>query len=67
MWCPYYTDEETTGTTAQCIGLVVPFEPSAIDQSEYCTTGRHRRCPLYRNACSDVSLAIHQEVTRAVG
>jgi hypothetical protein len=55
------------GTTAQCFGLIVPFEPSTIDQTEYCTTGRHRYCPLYRNACGDLSLRINREVERAVG
>ncbi len=67
MWCPYYADEESTGTTARCFGLIVPFEPSPIDQTYYCTTSRHRHCPLYRNACSDLSLRINLEVERAVG
>lgn len=67
MKCLYYVEEETTGTSALCLGVVVPFEPSRIDQIDYCTTGRHRRCPLYRNAASDLSLAIHREVARAIG
>ena len=67
MWCPYYADEESTGTTAQCFGLIVPFEPSTIDRTQYCTTSRHRYCPLYRNACSDLSIEIHREVARAIG
>jgi hypothetical protein len=45
----------------------VPFKPSRIDRIEHCTTGRHRLCPLFRNAGSDLSLAIHREVARAIG
>lgn len=67
MKCPYYVEEETTGTNALCFGAVVPFEPSRIDRIDYCATGRHRHCPLYRNACRDLSLAIHREVARAIG
>jgi len=67
MNCPYFVADESTGTTAQCFGLIVQFEPSTIDQVEYCTTGRHRQCPLYRNAGSDSSLAIQREVARAIG
>jgi hypothetical protein len=67
MKCPYYIDDAITGSTAMCFGVVVPFEPSRIDQIDYCTTGRHRHCPLYRNAGRDLSLAIHQEVSRAIG
>ncbi len=67
MKCPYYVEEETTGTTALCLGVVVPFEPSRIDRVEHCTTGRHRQCPLFRDAGSDLSLAIHREVARAIG
>jgi hypothetical protein len=67
MRCPYYADDESTGTTAQCFGVIVPFEPSPIDQTYYCTTSYHRHCALYRNACSDLSLRINREVERAVG
>lgn len=67
MKCPYYVEEETAGTSALCLGVTVPFEPSRMDQIDYCATGRHRRCPLYRNASSDLSLAIHQEIARAIG
>ena len=67
MKCRYFVGEETTGTTALCFGVVVPFEPSRIDRIDYCTTGRHRHCPLFRNASSDLSLAIHREVVRAIG
>jgi hypothetical protein len=34
---------------------------------ESCTTGLHASCPLYRTAGSDLSLAIHHEVARAIG
>jgi len=67
MKCPCFVEEDITGTTPQCFGLLIPFEPSSIDQSDYCTTGRHRSCPLFRNASSDLSLAVHREVARAVG
>jgi len=65
--CPYFADRLATGTTAQCFGVVVPFEPSSIDQGDFCTSGRYRHCPLYRNASNDLLLAIHREVARAVG
>ncbi|MEK6617452.1 MAG: hypothetical protein AABY90_02030 [Nitrospirota bacterium] len=67
MKCPYFVDHRTTGTTSQCFGVIVPFEPSSIDQIDFCTSGRHRWCPLYRNASNDLSLAIHREVARAIG
>lgn len=67
MKCPYYAEEEITGTSALCLGVTVPFEPSRIDRIEHCTTGRHWHCPLFRNAGSDLSLAIHREVARAIG
>jgi len=67
MKCPYYVEDEITGAAAMCFGSVVPFEPSRIDQIDHCTTDRHRRCPLYRNASGDLSLAIYREVARAIG
>jgi hypothetical protein len=67
MQCPHYAEEEITGGTAVCFGAMVPFEPSRIDRIDHCTTDRHRRCPLYRNASSDLTLAIHREVARAIG
>ena len=66
MKCPYFVDEQHTWD-AQCRATVVPFEPSRIDQIDYCTMSRHLYCPLYRNACGDLSLEIHKEVLRAVG
>ncbi len=67
MKCPYFVDRRITGTTSQCVGVVVPFEPSSIDQRDFCTSGRHRHCPLYRHAGNDLSVAIHREVARAIG
>ena len=67
MKCPYFVDVATSEWTALCFGVVVPFEPSRIDRIEHCTTDRHRHCPLFRNAGSDLSLAIHREVARAIG
>lgn len=67
MNCPHFEDERMSGTTAQCVGVIVPFEPSRRDQIDFCTSGRQRHCPLYRSASQDLSLAIHREVTRAIG
>ncbi len=67
MACPYFLDGETAGASALCIGVIVPFEPSSMEQIDYCTTGRFRSCPLYRNAGRDLALAIHREAARAVG
>ena len=67
MTCPYFLDGQTAGARAQCIGVAVPFEPSSIEQIDYCTTGRFRSCLLYRNAGRDLALAIHREVVRALG
>jgi hypothetical protein len=65
--CPYFADVAATGTHPQCFGLVVPFEPSSVDQRCFCTTSRYRHCALYRHAHDDLSLGIHQEVARAIG
>jgi hypothetical protein len=67
MRCPYFVATSLTGTSTRCYGVVVPFEPSSAERAQYCVTGRHRLCPLYRNAANDLSLTIHREVTRAVG
>jgi hypothetical protein len=67
MTCPYFVHRQTSGTTALCFGIVVPFEPSSTDQVDLCTSGRHRHCRLYRKACDDLSPAIHREVARAIG
>jgi len=66
MKCPYYRQVRVTGTTPLCLGAPVSFEPSQTDL-EYCTTGRHRWCPLYRDAKRELSFAVHQEVARAIG
>ena len=65
--CPYYVDRATTGTHPQCWGVVVPFEPSSLEQRQFCSSGLHRHCPLYRQANRDLTLAIHREVERAIG
>jgi hypothetical protein len=67
MSCPHFVEEQDTGTSPLCFAVIVPFEPSLIERIDYCTTGRHRHCPLYRNASNDLSLAIHREVARAIG
>lgn len=67
MTCPHFADQETSGTTALCSAFIVPFKPNISERMEYCETGLHRSCPLHRNAGSDLRLAIHQEVARAIG
>ena len=66
MKCPHFVEEHRS-MSALCLGVVVPFEPSRLDQLNFCRSGRHRHCPLYRNAVDDLSLEIHQEVARAIG
>jgi hypothetical protein len=65
MKCPYFLDEHLN-PTAECRATIVPFEPSRIDRIDYCLTGRHRYCPLFRNACNDRSLPINHETTRSL-
>jgi hypothetical protein len=67
MKCPYFVDEQSTGTTTQCFAANIPFEPSSMEQLKHCTSSRHRLCSLYRYASRDLSLAIHREVARAIG
>ena len=67
MTCPYFLDWQTAGASALCIGVTIPFEPSGMEQTDYCTTARYRTCPLYRDAGSDLNLAIRREVARALG
>ncbi|TAJ07349.1 MAG: hypothetical protein EPO61_15445 [Nitrospirae bacterium] len=67
MSCPHFADHETSGTTALCFGIIVPFKPSLNERMQYCETGLHQSCPLYHCAGKDLSLAIHQEVARAIG
>lgn len=66
MKCPYFMDSQSSEVPGQCFGIVVPFEPSTIDRVVFCTTSRHRHCPLFRNATSNLTLEIHREVARAV-
>jgi hypothetical protein len=66
MKCRYYHQSRATGAAPLCLGSAIGFEPSAKDL-DYCTTERHRWCPLYRNASRDLSLAVQQEVIRAIG
>lgn len=67
MTCPYFLAQHMSGTATQCNGVLVPFEPSWADEKHFCLTGRYRHCPLYRSAVTDCSLAINQEVARAIG
>ncbi len=45
MKCPHFVEEHRS-MSALCLGVVVPFEPSRVDQLNFCRTGRHRivRC-----------------------
>jgi hypothetical protein len=67
MHCPHFVDERRTGTVSQCVGSAMAFEPSTVDQRDFCRSGRYRHCPLYRQACRSLVLEIHREVARAVG
>lgn len=67
MTCLHCVNKETTGITALCVGAFLPIKPSSTEQNGLCTSGLHRSCSLYRNAGSDLRLAIHREVARAVG
>jgi hypothetical protein len=67
MSCPHFVDQETSGPTALRSAIIVPFKPSLNERMEYCETGLHRSCPLYRCVSQDLSHAIHQEVARAIG
>jgi hypothetical protein len=66
MTCPHFFEEHRS-MSALCLGVAVQFEPSVVDQLNFCRTVGHRHCPLYRNAVDDLSLEIHQEVARAIG
>lgn len=67
MSCPHFASKERTGVTGLCFAVVLPFTPAADEQRSYCQTGLHESCSLYRAASRDLSLAIHQEVARAIG
>lgn len=67
MASPHFADQETSGTTALCSAIIVPFTPSLTERMEYCETGLHRSRPLCRCVSRDLSHAIHQEVARAIG
>ena len=65
--CPHYVDGQTAHAASLCVGGRMPFEPSASVQTEWCLTGWHDNCRLYRTLSAELSQAIHQEVIRAVG
>lgn len=67
MSCPHFANREQTGVTGLCCAVILPFPPSADEQQFYCRTGLHESCSLYRSAQRNLSLAIHQEVARAIG
>jgi hypothetical protein len=63
MKCPYFAEKQIP-LVPECRATIVPFEPSTIDQIDYCGTRGHRICPLYRNACGDRSLMTNQDENR---
>ena len=65
--CPHFIDGQTAGAGSLCIGGVIPFEPSASIQTEWCATRQFEACRLFQALSAEPSLAIHQEVIRAVG
>lgn len=67
MRCPYFVEPRDGGEPAHCVGVAVPFEPSWMDQLQFCRAGRHRSCPLYRTAREAPSPAVQREVARALG
>ena len=67
MSCPHFASKHQTGVTGLCFAVVLPFSPSADEQRYYCTSGLHEACSLHRTARRNLSLAIHQEVARAIG
>lgn len=59
--------KETAGIVALCVGAFLPFKPGSTEQKDLRTSGSHRLCSVSGNADSDLQLAIHREVTRAIG
>lgn len=67
MNCPHFASKDQTGVTGLCLAVVLPFKPDAEEQRHYCKTDLHESCSLYRSASRNLTLAIHQEVARAIG
>jgi hypothetical protein len=66
MKCPHCVGEQPY-VVALGAGAVVPFDPSTVDRIQCCQSGGHRHCALHRHANNSLSLAIEQEVARAIG
>ena len=64
MRCEHYQQDEEESL---CHSGKVPSEPSDIWALHYCLTERHRYCPLYRHPTGELSVAIRQEICRAIG
>lgn len=66
MTCPYFRPARVLAGGPVCLGTVVPFEPSEKDL-EYCTTDRHRWCPLYRCADRQLASVAYRDLVGAIG
>jgi hypothetical protein len=67
MTCPHFVDGRSAHTSALCIAGAMPTEASRTEEVEYCGSAAYLRCPRYRTIASDLCLAIHREVARAIG
>jgi len=50
-----------------CRLLTGPYHPSEFELAEFCTTVRHRRCPLYGTEGATPLRLCRFEIERAVG
>jgi hypothetical protein len=66
MTCPYLVSESPSDDR-QCTARPFVFEPSIVDQIDFCTSTRYPVCPLYRQANGTLLQAIAVEVHRAIG
>lgn len=57
--CPHCVNGQTSGAILLCDEAIEPFD--------FCTSERHRACPHEWNTSENLTLAIHREVTRAIG
>lgn len=67
MKCPHYVDAQTAGTSSMCLAGFVPTEPTWSEEAGFCGTRSYAQCPRYQSIASDLCLAIHREVARAIG
>ena len=65
MGCPNL--EARNSADVVCRLLIGPYQPSEFELAEFCTTARHRHCPLYGTEGATPSRLCRLEVERAVG